>query len=190
MKGAPQRKALEWVRRQVSWAREIRTVRSLPGATSSSLFEFEASGGRDSIRLVLRLIDNPEWLAESPDIARHEAAALRWAGSSSVPVPELIAFDEWGSAAGVPAVLMSKLDGRVELGHQDIDRWLIELAETPNGRKPLLSSPLEHQPSGRHSFTATIIRQTYYGRRGRSVGSSTGQTLVWARPVQISRTVG
>jgi aminoglycoside phosphotransferase (APT) family kinase protein len=79
--------------------------------------------------LVLRLIDNVKWLAESPDIARQEAEGLCRAAESGLRVPKLIGFDERGRQCGVPAVLMSKLSGRVELEDLGSDARLGQLAE-------------------------------------------------------------
>jgi aminoglycoside phosphotransferase (APT) family kinase protein len=78
---------------------------------------------------VLRLIDNVKWLAESPGIARQEAEGLRRAAGSGLRVPDLIGFDESGSGCGVPAVLMSKLSGRVALEDPSADGRLAQLAE-------------------------------------------------------------
>lgn len=125
----PGEQALEWTRRQVRWATNLRVVQRLDGATSSSLYELQVSDGKRSQGLVLRLIDNVKWLEESPDIARQEAASLRRAAESRLRVPELIGFDESGSGCGIPAVLMSKLSGRVELGPSGADDRLAQLAE-------------------------------------------------------------
>ena len=78
---------------------------------------------------VLRLFDNAEWLAEEPDLARHEAAALQKAISTGLPCPEVVAFDEDGSACGMPLLLMTHLLGRVDLQPVDFDDWLHQQAE-------------------------------------------------------------
>ncbi len=45
-----------------------------------------------------------------------------------VPTPALVGVDERGHACDVPAVLMTRLPGRVELAPSDEDAWLRELA--------------------------------------------------------------
>ncbi len=45
-----------------------------------------------------------------------------------MPTPVLLAVDSAGTAAGVPAVLMSRLPGRVDWWPSDMERWLRRLA--------------------------------------------------------------
>jgi aminoglycoside phosphotransferase (APT) family kinase protein len=77
---------------------------------------------------VLRRCVRPELNAEEPDIARREARALGVAESAGVPTPALLAVDPAGTEAGVPAVLMSRLPGRVDWWPSDTGRWLRRLA--------------------------------------------------------------
>src|SRR4029077_15356549 len=78
---------------------------------------------------VLRRYVRPELNAEDPDIAAREARALGVAEYRGVPAPALIAVDPAGAGAGVPAVLMSRLPGRVDWWPSDTGRWLRRLAE-------------------------------------------------------------
>ena len=84
--------------------------------------------GAQPRRLVLRRFVREDWLAREPDLARHEAAALRLLEGSQLPVPRLIAVDEDGSSAGAPSVLMTWLPGRVQLQLRDLDSWLAQMA--------------------------------------------------------------
>ena len=77
---------------------------------------------------VLRRYVRPELNAEDPDIAAREARALGVAESAGVPTPALLAVDPAGTRAGVPAVLMSRLPGRVDWWPSDAGRWLRRLA--------------------------------------------------------------
>lgn len=129
VKSGPGGEALNWVRRMLGWATEIRCVGRLKGATSSSLYGIEASGGSRHEKAVLRLIDNKKWLEEHPDIARQEAQGLVRASASGVPVPKFLGLDERGDWCGVPAVLMSMLEGRALLGPPHPRRFLEPLAE-------------------------------------------------------------
>ncbi len=45
-----------------------------------------------------------------------------------MPTPQLLAVDPSGADAGVPAVLMSRLPGRVDWWPSDMERWLRRLA--------------------------------------------------------------
>ena len=78
--------------------------------------------------MVLRLYTKTEWLAEEPDVPEHEAANLARLLGSGLPVPEVIASDLDGSQCGVPALLMTRLPGKVNLTPVDFDAWLRQLA--------------------------------------------------------------
>lgn len=78
---------------------------------------------------MLRQFVNAEWLREEPDLALHEAASLSRAGFADVPTPDLLAYDERGDYCGVPATLMTRLPGTVELKSANFDGWLRQLAE-------------------------------------------------------------
>jgi aminoglycoside phosphotransferase (APT) family kinase protein len=77
---------------------------------------------------VLRRYVRPELNADEPDIAEREAWALRAAEPVAIPTPALLAVDPTGAGAGVPAVLMSRLRGRVDWWPSDADPWLRRLA--------------------------------------------------------------
>ncbi|MBN1813747.1 MAG: aminoglycoside phosphotransferase family protein, partial [Anaerolineae bacterium] len=120
---------LWWVAASVGMGTDVRSVRRLPGSTSSTLYGVEAACNDRSLKLALRLFTNAAWLAEEPDLVRHEAASLEKAAEADVPTPELGAYDESGAHCGVPAILMTQLPGRVELAPVDLDDWLYKLAE-------------------------------------------------------------
>jgi aminoglycoside phosphotransferase (APT) family kinase protein len=65
---------------------------------------------------------------DEPDPAAREARALRLAGAAGLPTPALLAVDPDGTQAGVPALLMSRLRGRVDWWPSDLNRWLERLA--------------------------------------------------------------
>lgn len=96
--------------------------RRLPGSTSSSLYEITTA----SSVVVLRQFDNEEWLKGEPDVVRHEAASLQKASGSGLPAPSFIAFDETDE---VPSILMTKVEGRVELLPSNFTKWTDELAK-------------------------------------------------------------
>ena len=100
-------------------------MKRLPGSTSSILYEVKT----DNSTIVLRQFDNEEWLLEEPDLVQHEAASLQHASASGLPAPSLIAFDETGEASGLPSVLMTKVEGKVELLPDDFNKWTDGLAK-------------------------------------------------------------
>ncbi|MGH3400947.1 MAG: hypothetical protein ACRDRJ_00245 [Streptosporangiaceae bacterium] len=62
-------------------------------------------------QVVLRRYVRPELNEEEPDIAEREASVLAFVESIDLTVPRLLAVDPDGTAAGVPAVLMSTAPG-------------------------------------------------------------------------------
>jgi len=96
---------------------------------SSAVHQLTTQDGAGQRRqAVLRRYVRPELNAEEPDIAEREARALGVAESVGVPTPVLLAVDPAGTEAGVPAVLMSRLPGRVDWWPSDTGRWLRRLA--------------------------------------------------------------
>jgi hypothetical protein len=85
------------------------------------------SGGQRR-QAVLRRYVRPGDSAGEPGIAEYEARALHAAGPAGVPTPELLAVDPAGAEAGVSAVLMSRLPGRVDWWPSDVEFWLRRLA--------------------------------------------------------------
>jgi aminoglycoside phosphotransferase (APT) family kinase protein len=61
-------------------------------------------------------------------MAAREAQALRVIEGLELPTPRLLALDATGAGAGVPALLMSHLAGRVDWSPPNLDRWLERLA--------------------------------------------------------------
>ncbi|HEX6923219.1 MAG TPA: aminoglycoside phosphotransferase family protein [Bacillales bacterium] len=115
-----------WVEKVLEPGSIIENIKPLPGATSSSLYSIQTQ----IASYVLRLIDNKEWLQEEPDLAPHEAASLKYASQSHLPTPELVAFDKNGDYCGVPAVLMTRIPGKVDLKPDNLDLWLDWLAKS------------------------------------------------------------
>ncbi|WP_188496142.1 phosphotransferase family protein [Pullulanibacillus pueri] len=111
-----------WLKEQLG---NIKSVTALKGATSSLLYKIEA----ENKTAVLRLYNNQEWLNKEPDLAQHEAASLDWA-HQVLPskVPKVLAVDETGKYCDLPAVLMSFVEGDVQIQPQTLDPWLRELA--------------------------------------------------------------
>ena len=121
-------RVLGWLQFVLGRDARIGAVRPLDWATSSTLYEVDANLSGQEMRLVLRLYTKTEWLADEPDVPEHEAANLQRLRGSGLPVPELLAVDMDGSQCGVPALLMTRLLGKVNLTPVDFDAWLRQLA--------------------------------------------------------------
>lgn len=118
-----------WIADAVGPGAAITAIRPLAGATSAALYAVDVTRAGRSHALVLRLYTNAAWLDEEPDLPQHEAAALRMAGDAGIAVPELVAVEDSGAVGGVPALLMTRLPGRVVLDPPEMDAWLVGLAQ-------------------------------------------------------------
>lgn len=118
-----------WLAAQLHARADALQFETLPGATSSVMLRV-STGGSEPRSAILRMFTNRDWLAREPDLAHHEAQALRAASANGLPVPELIGVrDEPHGQRGVPCVLMSELDGAVWLQRNPREGWLVRLAE-------------------------------------------------------------
>lgn len=123
-------RALRWVIDAVQSGAEVRSVQRLKGGISSLVHGITLEVNSVTKDFVLRQFNNEEWLRSQPDLAVREAASLRRASrAEGVLTPEVVAIDETGSECGMPAVLMTKLEGRVVLAPPDISAWLAGMAE-------------------------------------------------------------
>ncbi|MET3657360.1 aminoglycoside phosphotransferase family protein [Sporosarcina sp. FSL K6-1540] len=119
----PIEKAEIWVQQEVGGV--VHWMKRLPGSTSSLLYEVKT----EDSEMVLRQFDNEEWLLEEPDLVKHEASSLRKASDSGLPIPALIGSDETGKLSGLPSILMTKVEGKVELLPDDFNQWTDGLAK-------------------------------------------------------------
>lgn len=125
----PSPDVLLWVAEAIAPDATIQTIRRLKGATSSTLHAIDIEYGGRSASVVLRRFTNEAWLKLEPDLAVHEATSLQKTAEANLPAPRLIAYDAKGDICGVPAVLMSQLNGHVHLAPSDMNSWLVEMAE-------------------------------------------------------------
>ena len=130
LRGPVPARALAWAARAVGdGARAVRS-RALAGGASSAVHALTVLTGDGFLEeLVLRRFVRGDWLAEEPDLARHEAMALDVAAGCPVPTPRLVAVDEDGAEAGEPAVLMTRLPGATVWVPAEADPFLRTLAE-------------------------------------------------------------
>jgi aminoglycoside phosphotransferase (APT) family kinase protein len=104
------------------------SVAVLPGATSSALHRVEVERNGKPLSLVLRRFTNDAWVRAEPDIAVREAASVQHATRAGLPAPELVATDRDGSYCGVPATLVTLIQGDVVLLPANRQEWIRGLA--------------------------------------------------------------
>lgn len=120
---------MDWVLESIGGNAEIENVQSLAGGTSSTLRELTVSHAGGTRQFILRLFSDQKWLAQEPDLAKHEAESLEYASRNGLTVPGVVAFDETGEKCGLPAMLMTKIAGTVVLQPSEESQWLDGLAE-------------------------------------------------------------
>jgi aminoglycoside phosphotransferase (APT) family kinase protein len=142
LRSRPPRQALGWAERYLG--ARVTSARALRGGMSSAVHLLTAEGPHGGgVQAVLRRYVRPDLNEEEPDIARQEAEVLRFVEPLDVPTPRLLAVDPTGDEAGVPALLMSRLSGRVDWWPKTADPWLRGLAEVlPH----IHASPLPTRP--------------------------------------------
>jgi aminoglycoside phosphotransferase (APT) family kinase protein len=128
LRSQPPRAALDWAGSVLG--SNVVSATALRGGMSSAMHLLVvADGAGAETKVVLRRYVRPDLNVEEPGLPAQEALALEHARDIDVPTPELLGVDPTGSQAGVPAVLMSHLEGRVDWWPADIDRWTSLLAE-------------------------------------------------------------
>ncbi|HZD03202.1 MAG TPA: aminoglycoside phosphotransferase family protein [Actinomycetes bacterium] len=172
LRSRPPRVALDWAAAALGGT--VISVRPLRGGTASAvhLLRVALAGGVVE-RAVLRRYVRPELNAEEPVMAAWEARALRVVQGLQVPTPRLLAVDPTGARAGVPAVLMSQVAGRVDWSPANMDLWLERLATL---LPPIHAVPVP-PPGVIRPFTP--YRQDSYEPPGWA-----RQPAVWARAVE------
>jgi len=165
LRSPPSEAALGWS--ALAAGGEVAGWEVLRGGASSAMYGLELADGR---RLVLRC---RVWEEDEPDPASGEAAALAAAGTSRVATPRLVAVDADGSRAGVPAVLMTRLAGRVVWDPRDTTRWLSRLAEV---------LPLIHQAD---TSVKGLGEFFVYGQREYLPPKWATVPKVWERAIEI-----
>jgi aminoglycoside phosphotransferase (APT) family kinase protein len=158
LRGAPPERALRWVESAVGRGARAINVRPLAGGTSSAIHAVDVRAPRGPVRrLVLRRFVRADWLAEEPDAPRREAEALEIVRRCRVSTPHLVALDAEGSDAEAPALLMTRLSGRVDWYPTSMEDYLRRLAEAlpaihgmrpPSGARIPTYQPYELQLSG------------------------------------------
>ncbi len=119
--------ALRWAAASIGGGAKVVSLRRLRGGSSTAVhaIDIEDRRGRRH-RLVLRRFVRPNW--QRPDLPRHEAAVLELLERAAYPAPRLIAIDAEAQHCDQPALLMTRLLGRVDLVPNDMTSWLGQIA--------------------------------------------------------------
>jgi aminoglycoside phosphotransferase (APT) family kinase protein len=105
-------------------------VRRPGGGTASAVHALDVRGPNSAVmQLALRRYLLFSELEEVPDAAEREARNLQLVERAGIAAPRLVAVDADGAECDVPAVLMTRLRGHLDLQPRDIDLWLRRMAE-------------------------------------------------------------
>ncbi|MGZ4734510.1 MAG: phosphotransferase family protein [Acidimicrobiia bacterium] len=122
--------ARAWVRDAFGPGTRVVSAHTRAGGTSSAVHAVTVEGANGTRHdLVLRRYVRADWLAREPDLAEHEARVLSVLGRSAVAAPRLVAVDPTGEQCDVPAVLMTRLPGRIRWSPRDVDPYLDRLVD-------------------------------------------------------------
>jgi len=142
----------------------VTAVRRLRGGTSAAVHLLGVTGGGGQPRwVVLRRFVRAEWLAEETDLATREARVLDALRGTRLPVPECLAADPTGAECDVPAVLMTRVPGRIELSPTDLPAYLARLAAFLPELHAL--GPVEGLPTYRAWFQSEPFEPPAWSRR-------------------------
>jgi aminoglycoside phosphotransferase (APT) family kinase protein len=121
----PSSQTLDWVERAAG-ARVV-AWRRMTGGIGSVVHRLTIDHGSYRDVLVMRQYEHAE--CDTAAMVRHEVATLRAVHDAGLPAPEQIAADADGREAdGHPAILMTRLPGRLDVTPADPEGWLRQIA--------------------------------------------------------------
>jgi aminoglycoside phosphotransferase (APT) family kinase protein len=126
--GPPTEAALHWVAWSIAPGARVASVRRLTGGISSAMHAVTVveTSGRHHRCVLRRWVDR--LLDEGPELVPREARVLEALERSDIPAPRLLGQDPRGDECGDPALLMSYVEGHVELTPRDRDAWVRRMA--------------------------------------------------------------
>ena len=124
----PPNEARQWVAEQFGAGARVRTVRRLTGGITSAMHSLSIETATGHLRHVVlrRWVDDDR--IEGADRVLRESHILEQLADSDLPTPNVLAIDPTGARCGHPALLMTRLPGRIELAPRNPELWLEELA--------------------------------------------------------------
>jgi aminoglycoside phosphotransferase (APT) family kinase protein len=128
----PPDRTLDWAARAVGADAPgcVVNVRPLTGGVASSVHALDVvDGDGQRHQLVLRRhLDDEDADGRRAEFIDHEAAVLTALTACALPTPCLVATDPSGEHAGAPALLMTRLPGRMLLDPKDPASWAQQIA--------------------------------------------------------------
>jgi len=107
---------------------QLLSLKTLNGGISSTMTVFETlSDSGTRLRRILRL-PSKEVLAQNPDAAFIEYRVLKMLGKAGIATPRPLFFDPDGSCFGQPAIILSYIDGSVNLNPTQPAPYLSQIA--------------------------------------------------------------
>ena len=171
---APPPEALRWAARSIGRGAAVISARRLRGGSSTAVHAMDVRDARGRRHaLVLRRFIRPNW--QRPELPRREAAVLELLRDSAVPAPQLVAVDAEARECDVPALLMTKLRGHIDLTPKDMGGWLDQMAAV---------LPAIHEVP----VPAAVRRyRPYYDPRTRDVPSWSREPKAWETVLELAR---
>lgn len=124
-------RVVAWSARAVGAARhQVTGIRRLTGGIASSVHALDVidrQGTRHRL-VVRRYVESGIPSDHAPPVVDAEARTLRALAPSDVPSPRLVAADPSGEESGAPALLMTRLPGRMLLTPRDPASWSRQIA--------------------------------------------------------------
>jgi aminoglycoside phosphotransferase (APT) family kinase protein len=128
LRAFPPAQTLGWVGREVGG--RVVAGRRLTGGITSSVHRLsvERRDGKREQVVLRRWVESQYTDDESAqDRVEREVFLLSALERTDIPTPRVLAADATGADAGVPALLMSRVPGRVELSPSDPEAWLRQM---------------------------------------------------------------
>lgn len=130
----------KWTKKTMNWTETIlnETIKSatlLEGGTSSLMHVLKTT----TREVVLREYTNTQWLEEDPTVVAREAENLLEAEKITLPTPKLLGVDATGNEAGRPSVLMTKVEGEVELNNINLEKLAQALIAVHSVKEPQIN---------------------------------------------------
>ena len=122
--------ALDWLALSTKIPLDSLQISELAGANSSAVYAVENARKPKNRQFVLRVFTDEQWLQREPDLPFREALGTKEAKYCDIIAPRLINFAVHEVGFGAPAVLMTRLNGNVELRPADLSDWCAQLADT------------------------------------------------------------
>jgi len=153
--GTDDRRTWEQLVSEVRPGARIRDIRELSGGIDNEVFAVELDGDALERIVVKRARRGDHEVLE-------EWECLDFARRIALEVPERLALDADGRWFGEPTLVMTFLDGRVEVDPDDVDGWLAQLART---MATIHATSTTDAPDAlrRESDPATWTRPTFRG---------------------------